>query len=90
MCLSSSVLRHMTCAMRLLLLAGGLRGPPKPISRRWPLRPPGTAMGPLPFVPAMAPLEAWWRRSREVRREICGVFEVKAALGAFSWCEKGA
>lgn len=57
----------------------------------WPLpmRPPGTATGPLPFAPAMAPLEAWCRRSREVRREICGVLEAKAEAGGFSWWEKG-
>jgi hypothetical protein len=48
----------------LLLLLGGLRAPPKPISRKfalcsWPLmRPPGTAIGPWPFAPAIAPLES--------------------------------
>lgn len=66
----------------VLLLLGGLRAPPKPISRKfalcsWPLtRPPGTAMGPLPLGPAIAPLESWCRRSREARLEICGVLDV--------------
>lgn len=46
-------------------------------------------MGPLPLGPAIAPLELWCRRSREVRREICGGFEVKAEAGGFSWCAKG-
>lgn len=36
---------------RLLLLLGGLRAPAKPISRRLAVRPPGTAMGPLPLLP---------------------------------------
>jgi hypothetical protein len=40
------------------------------------MRPPGTVMGPLPFAPAIAPFEAWWRKSREVLRDICGVFDV--------------
>lgn len=45
-------------------------------------------MGPLPFAPAIALFEAWCRRSREVLRDICGLFEAKAELGGFSWWEK--
>jgi hypothetical protein len=46
-------------------------------------------MGPLPFGPAIAPLEAWWRRSREARRETCGeLLEVKEEAGGFSWWAK--
>lgn len=76
----------------LLLLFGGLRGPAKPISRRfalcsWPalMRPPGTAMGPWPFAPAIAPLDNWWRRSREARRAIWGGLGEKGAVGGLSW-----
>jgi hypothetical protein len=46
-------------------------------------------MGPLPFGPAIAPLEPWCRRSREVRREICGLLEVKEEAGGSNWWEKG-
>jgi hypothetical protein len=46
-------------------------------------------MGPLPFGPAIAPLEPWCRRSREVRREICGLLEAKDEAGGFNWWEKG-
>jgi hypothetical protein len=67
----------------LLLLFGGLRGPAKPISRRWAplpwpwpfMRPPGTAMGcPLPFALAlalaMAPFD--WRLLSCCRRPRAG------------------
>lgn len=77
----------------VLLLLGGLRGPAKFMSRcpwPFPMRPPGTAMGPLPLGPAIVPLEGWCRKSREVRREIWGGGEVKAEAGGFSWCAKGA
>jgi hypothetical protein len=72
-----------------LLLLGGLRGPPKAPSRcAWPLpmRPPGTAMGPLPLGPAIAPLDGWCRRSRELRRETRGLLEVRGeASGGGAW-----
>lgn len=45
-------------------------------------------MGPLPFGPAIAPFEPWCRRSREARREICGLLGVEDAAGGFSWWEK--
>ena len=52
------------------MLFGGLRGPAKPMSRRfarwsWPLmRPPGTAMGAWAFAPAIAAEDRWWPRTR--------------------------
>lgn len=46
-------------------------------------------MGPLPLEPAIAPLEELCRRSREARRETCGVLEEKAEAGGFNWWEKG-
>jgi hypothetical protein len=89
-----SAVQRMGVQVHALLLFGGLRAPLKPISRAFPpcplplaMRPPGTAMGPLPFGPAIAPLDAWCRRSREARRETWGALGVKEG-GGLSWWAK--
>jgi hypothetical protein len=62
-CLGQSVLcRSARVRVHRLLLFGGLRAPLKPASRAFPPCPlplamRGTAMGPLPLGPAIAPLE---------------------------------
>jgi hypothetical protein len=90
-----------TMAGHLLLLLGGLRGPPKPISRMlfacacpWPLAmracgPPGTAMGPLavplPLAPGMPSRDEEWRKSLERRDVIRGGLGEKGGLCGLSW-----
>lgn len=49
-------------------------------------------MGPLPLAPAIAPLEAWCRRSREALRETWERLEEeeKVEAGVCNWWAKGA
>jgi hypothetical protein len=92
-CLGQSALcKHTPVWRHRLLLFGGLRAPLKPTSRALPPCPlplamRGTAMGPLPLGPAIAPLEGWCRRSREARRETWGALGVKEG-GGLSWWAK--
>lgn len=84
--------------MYALLLLGGLRGPPKPISRRFapcpcpllPMRlcgPPGTGTGPFVFVLAIAE-EEFCLKSVDGRWDTRG-FCCGTAGGGLSWWAKG-
>lgn len=89
---SSRIMKMHRKGRLVLLLLGGLRGPPKPMSRKWaldmrPCGPPGTGMGPLPFAPAILPFAEACRKSLEGLWLSRGGFEaVPGEKGV--WCEK--